>query len=66
MECVKDEGSPNSSGLAMVGSKESLFSHFQSAFGERGWKRESERREIGGSGRGKGSEVIPVKQELFA
>lgn len=47
MESVKDEGSPSSSGLAMVGSKEPLFSRLKSALGERGRERERE-----GGGRG--------------
>lgn len=47
MESVKDEGSLGSSGLAMVGSKEPLFSRLQSAREERG-KEKRERR--GGEG----------------
>lgn len=47
MEIVKDEGSPISSGLAMVGSKEPLFPRLQSALGERKREREGERREGG-------------------
>lgn len=48
MESVKDEGSPSSSGLAMVGSKETLFPRLQSALGERGRGRGRERGERGG------------------
>lgn len=61
---MKDEGSPSSSGLAMVGSKEPLFSRLKSALGERGRERERERG--GGGGRRKGREVILVKYELLA
>lgn len=49
MESVKDEGSPSSSGLAMAGSKEPLFSCLQSALTARGRERERERGE-GGEG----------------
>lgn len=47
---MKDEGSPSSSGLAMVGSKEPLFSRLKSALGERGRERERERGGEGGEG----------------
>lgn len=57
MESAKDEGSPSSSGLAMVGSKEPLF-HVYSQLLER------EREERGG--KVKEREVILVKHELLA
>lgn len=66
MGTVKDEGSPSSSGLAMAGSKELLFSHLQSALTERGCKRERERRERGeGAKEREEREFVLVKYELL-
>lgn len=45
MGIVKEEWSPSSSGLAMAGSKEPLFSCLQSALRERGREREREKGE---------------------
>ena len=60
MESVKDEGSPSSSGLAMVESKEPLF--FNSSVSARR-AGEKERKE---KGRRKEREIILVKDELLA
>lgn len=60
MESVNDEGSPSSSGLAMMGSKEPLI--FTSPVSA--WRaREGEREKRGG---GRERAVILVKDELLA